>query len=476
MVITSDRQDVTWTNVSPTIQVTGNSIQKVSGTSSWYDAGAASSQMITAGDGYMEFTPGSTTTWRMCGLVNTDSSWYYADIEYAFFVGPSGGLQIYESGNLRGSFGTYAASDRLKVAVEGGVVKYYRNSTLLYTSTVAPTYPLQVDTSLNTVNAAVYSVVISGARLTANPVNYVLQDVQGSTRAVMSSTSIIARHDFLPFGEELAAGVGMRTWGQGFGVEDKIRQRYGLTERDDATGLDHTWWRKYDNRAGRWTSADPYRGSMTIADPQSFNRFSYVQNDPVNFVDPTGLVRVWCVAYPIGDGNYSTHCFEFPDPLFPREPNPRGGRAPRNPRDVKRDFYRDYEKVLNDCIKQVFGADAAKLPKQTLKNAPILNARHTGKQIGAMSGAPYSVGNSGPAGPYDTVYIAREVFFGNTPNTLNAIYGTFVHELGNILDIRLNPNPPSGQLGMTYGNPNDPLDKDTGAALETCVFGSLQYP
>jgi hypothetical protein len=30
----------------------------------------------------------------------------------------------------------------------------------------------------------------------------------------------------------------MRTSGQGFGVEDKIRQRYGLTERDDATGLE----------------------------------------------------------------------------------------------------------------------------------------------------------------------------------------------------------------------------------------------
>src|SRR5437762_2224849 len=68
---------------------------------------------------------------------------------------------LYESGNLRGDFGTYAASDRLKVAVESGVVKYYRNGTLLYTSTVAPTYPLQVDTSLNTVNAGVYNVVIT---------------------------------------------------------------------------------------------------------------------------------------------------------------------------------------------------------------------------------------------------------------------------------------------------------------------------
>lgn len=359
-------KNVTWTNVSPTIQVTGNSIQKVSGTSSWYDAGAASSQMITAGDGYMEFTPGEINTWRMCGLGNTDTSAYFADIDYAFFVGPSGGLQIYESGNLRGSFGTYAASDRMKVAVEGGVVKYYRNATLLYTSTVAPKYPLQVDTSLNTVNAGVYNVVIAGARLTASPVNYVLQDVQGSTRAVMSGSSVIARHDFLPFGEEIGAGVGMRTWGQGFGVEDKIRQRYAMTERDDSTGLDHTWWRKYDNRSGRWTSADPYNGSATTFNPQTFNRYTYVQNDPVNFADPTGLVRVWCITIGIGDGASLTNCFEFPDIFFPREPPPRGGGgnrqrpAPKTSAQCREEALKTLASELNSR-QELYPSDAGKL-------------------------------------------------------------------------------------------------------------------
>ncbi|MGH9958675.1 MAG: RHS repeat-associated core domain-containing protein, partial [Pyrinomonadaceae bacterium] len=305
VVITSNLQNVSWSNVSPTIQVTGNSIQKISGTNAW-DAGAVSAQAIVAGDGYMEFTPGETGTYRMAGLGNTDSSAHYGDIEFAFFVAGGGTLQIYESGTERGTFGTYAAGDRLKVAVENGVVKYYRNGALVYTSTVGPAYPLQVDTSLNTVNAGVYNVVISGLRVAENATNYVLSDVQGSTRAVMSGASMVARHDFFRFGEEIAVNVGMRTSGQGFSTvnslglsADKIRQRYGLTERDDATGLDHTWWRKYEDRSGRWTSADPYRGSMTIANPQSFNRYTYVQNDPVNFVDPSGLdpgdpvIRTW---------------------------------------------------------------------------------------------------------------------------------------------------------------------------------------
>ena len=131
---------------------------------------------------------------------------------------------------------------------------------------------------------------------TAGPIKYVLSDIQGSTRAVMSnngsSSAIIARHDYLPFGEEISAGLGLRTSAQGYGATDTNRQKYGLTERDDATGLDHTWWRKYENLSGRWTSPDPYRGSMAIANPQSFHRYNYTKNDPVNSIDPSGLLDI----------------------------------------------------------------------------------------------------------------------------------------------------------------------------------------
>lgn len=118
---------------------------------------------------------------------------------------------------------------------------------------------------------------------------YLLRDHQGSTRALTKDDgAVAARKDFEPFGEEINANVGQRT-AQGYGVFDATRQQYALTERDGETGLDHTWWRKYDAEAGRWTTPDPYLGSMNIGDPQSFNRYSYVTNDPVNFVDPSGL-------------------------------------------------------------------------------------------------------------------------------------------------------------------------------------------
>lgn len=121
-------------------------------------------------------------------------------------------------------------------------------------------------------------------------VKYLLSDWQGSNRAILSNAGFVqGRMDYQAFGEEISSGIGLRTIGQGFANSNNLRQKYGLTERDEATGLDSTWFRKHENRAGRWTLPDPYNGSMTLGNPQSFNRYSYVGNQPTNFVDPSGL-------------------------------------------------------------------------------------------------------------------------------------------------------------------------------------------
>ena len=78
----------------------------------------------------------------MFGLSNGDTDQGYADIDYAFYTyPPTGQLLVFEKGVYRGSFGAYAAGDILRVAVESGVVKYYRNGALLYTSLQAPASP-----------------------------------------------------------------------------------------------------------------------------------------------------------------------------------------------------------------------------------------------------------------------------------------------------------------------------------------------
>jgi RHS repeat-associated protein len=140
---------------------------------------------------------------------------------------------------------------------------------------------------------AVDEVQTDGSKVTS----YLMADRQGSTRVLMNAAgTVTSRHDYFPFGEELSAGTGvpgsptgMRTTAQGYSAADNVRQRYADTRLDDATGLDHTLWRKLETRSGRWTTPDPYGRSMKKGNPQSFNRYAYVHNDPINFVDASGL-------------------------------------------------------------------------------------------------------------------------------------------------------------------------------------------
>jgi RHS repeat-associated protein len=67
-------------------------------------------------------------------------------------------------------------------------------------------------------------------------------------------------------------------------------------ERDSQpgeTGLDHTWFRQYNSTMGRWMTPDP--AGMAAADPtnpQTWNRYAYVGNNPLSFIDPLGACQV----------------------------------------------------------------------------------------------------------------------------------------------------------------------------------------
>ena len=156
----SGPQNVSWTNAVG-VSVSGNSITKTA--ADGWNSGAVSAQSIASGDGYVEFTASETNKYRLIGLSNGDANQDYTDIDFAFYLIDPGGLWVLENGVVRYTGGTFATGDTLRVAVEGGVVKYRKNGTLLYTSTVAPTYPLLVDTSLYNYGSTLTSAVISGA-------------------------------------------------------------------------------------------------------------------------------------------------------------------------------------------------------------------------------------------------------------------------------------------------------------------------
>jgi RHS repeat-associated protein len=61
-------------------------------------------------------------------------------------------------------------------------------------------------------------------------------------------------------------------------------------QRLDGTGLYYYGARYYDPTIGRFISADPMVKSL--ANPQAFNRYSYVLNNPLKHVDPSGLIPI----------------------------------------------------------------------------------------------------------------------------------------------------------------------------------------
>ena len=67
---------------------------------------------------------------------------------------------------------------------------------------------------------------------------------------------------------------------------------YNGEARDD-TGLDYLRARYYDSQGGTFLTEDSYPGEET--DPLSQNRYSYVQNNPVNYTDPSGHRMIWAV-------------------------------------------------------------------------------------------------------------------------------------------------------------------------------------
>jgi RHS repeat-associated protein len=133
---------------------------------------------------------------------------------------------------------------------------------------------------------------IEPTAVNSNGTQYTTPDNLGSPRVITnSSASVVGRHDYMPFGEDLGAGTGGRTTGMGYsgGSSDNNRKKFTQYERDTETSLDFAQARYYANAQGRFTSPDPFSASAIIADPQTFNRYAYCRNNPVNSVDPSGM-------------------------------------------------------------------------------------------------------------------------------------------------------------------------------------------
>ncbi len=122
---------------------------------------------------------------------------------------------------------------------------------------------------------------------------YYVSDVWSTRLVLDSSGNVLGRQGHLPFGSEFGES----------GTQEK--HHFTSYESETESGTDYAVNRQYSQSVGRFGSADPYQANSYLVNPQSWNRYSYVENDPIHNVDPLGLLA----SYPEVDPCCSPeHC------------------------------------------------------------------------------------------------------------------------------------------------------------------------
>jgi RHS repeat-associated protein len=123
----------------------------------------------------------------------------------------------------------------------------------------------------------------------SGPVNYSFPDNQNSTNVVTDATSVIQQTlDYYPYGSaRISSG-------------SNVQQRKYIGQFSDSSGLDYLNARYLSSDRGQFISEDPvFLGDpkqQNIQDPQSFNTYSYSQNNPITRSDPSGRCGTICVV------------------------------------------------------------------------------------------------------------------------------------------------------------------------------------
>ncbi len=109
---------------------------------------------------------------------------------------------------------------------------------------------------------------------------FIHRDHLGSTRVMTNlSQAAVECDDYFPFGELIPCGTTTNN-----------SHKFTEKERDQESNIDNSFARYFSSQMGRMMSPDPSGIFLAnLADPQQLNLYSYVRNNPLAFIDPSGL-------------------------------------------------------------------------------------------------------------------------------------------------------------------------------------------
>ncbi len=191
----------------------------------------------------------------------------------------------------------------LRVVKSGGgttTVSIFSGSTVIaeYDNSAAPTSPSR-EYIYNPAGGSTTGLL---AMISGGATTYYHQDALSVRLTTDGSGSILTQDGTFPFGE---------SWYQSGTTNKWIFTSY---QRDSESGLDYALARYYDSRTGTFCSADPLAGDPS--DPQSWNRYPYGRNDPIDMTDPSGKSWWSSLLIDVGVGVAAAFLPEIAPSLF----------------------------------------------------------------------------------------------------------------------------------------------------------------
>ena len=192
--------DIRWVDTAGVL-TGGDSIIKTD-TAQGFNSGAVSkNRLVNGAEGYILYIVGEAgfdTLHRFLGFSDKNLNASDSTIDYAFYF-DGDTVRIYEADTLGGSFGAYVLSDTFMLARDSGMVRYYRNDSLLRQVSADTVSELMADISLYEKDAYFKGLRLSfGIPLKINTIYESYADYKITGAGLMDTITTDTIHAFEP--------------------------------------------------------------------------------------------------------------------------------------------------------------------------------------------------------------------------------------------------------------------------------------